>query len=94
MIDTPPERAESVAKGLAKALSDQGFEAQSAAARLAEYNAVANTYLATFQALGAFGVILGSLGLGIVVLRNMLERRSELAMLRALGFSDGQHRPR
>jgi len=88
LIDTPPDKAQLVAKDLAKALADEGFEAQSAAARLAEYNAVANTYLSTFQALGAFGVLLGSLGLGIVALRNMLERRSELAMLRALGFSD------
>jgi ABC-type antimicrobial peptide transport system permease subunit len=30
---------------------------------------------------------LGTLGLGIVVLRNVLERRGELALLRAVGFS-------
>ncbi len=78
-----------MAKTLADALSDSGFEAQSTVSRLAEFNAVQNTYLTTFQALGAMGLLLGSLGLGIVVLRNMLERRSEMAMLRALGFSRG-----
>ena len=78
-----------VADYLANALSDNGLEVQSTASRLAEYNAVQNTYLATFQALGALGMLLGSLGLGLVVLRNMLERRSELAMLRVLGFSRG-----
>jgi ABC-type antimicrobial peptide transport system permease subunit len=31
-------------------------------------------------------MLLGSVGLGVVVLRNVLERRSELALLRAVGF--------
>jgi putative ABC transport system permease protein len=31
-------------------------------------------------------LILGSVGLGLVVLRNVLERRGELAMLQAVGF--------
>ena len=31
--------------------------------------------------------LIGSIGLGLVVLRNMLERRNELAMLRAVGFN-------
>ena len=32
-------------------------------------------------------MILGSIGLGVVVLRNVLDRRGELAMLRAIGFN-------
>ncbi len=87
LIDVPKEDAANVAKILADALQDSGFEAQSAVSRLAEFNAVQNTYLTTFQALGALGLLLGSLGLGIVVLRNLLERRAEMAMLRAIGFS-------
>ena len=87
LIDAPKEDAANVAKILADSLQDSGFEAQSAVSRLAEFNAVQNTYLTTFQALGALGLLLGSLGLGIVVLRNLLERRAEMAMLRAIGFS-------
>ena len=45
-----------------------------------------NTYLATFQTLGGLGLVLGTLGLGAILLRNVLERRGELALLRALGF--------
>ena len=45
-----------------------------------------NTYLGTFQVLGGLGMLLGSVGLGIVVLRNVLERRGELALLVAVGF--------
>jgi putative ABC transport system permease protein len=90
LIDAPLDRAAEVAGRLSAALQDEGFEAAPAVQRLAEFNAVQNTYLATFQALGALGLLLGSLGLGIVVLRNMLERRPELALLRALGFSRSQ----
>ena len=54
--------------------------------RLAAFNAVQNTYLSTFQILGGLGLLLGSVGLGVVVMRNVLERRSELALLLAVGF--------
>jgi len=56
-------------------------------ARLDRFNAVQNTYLGTFQVLGGLGLLLGSVGLGIVVLRNVHERRGELAILRAMGFA-------
>jgi putative ABC transport system permease protein len=54
--------------------------------RLNEFNAVQNTYLSTFQILGGLGLLLGSAGLGVVVLRNVQERRGELAVLLAVGF--------
>lgn len=54
------------------------------------FNAVQNTYLSTFQVLGGLGLLLGSAGLGVVVLRNVLERRGELALLTAVGFQRGQ----
>jgi len=50
---------------------------------------VENTYLTTFQALGALGLVLGTFGLGTVLLRNVLERRRELALLRATGYRRG-----
>ena len=55
--------------------------------RLAGYLAVQNTYLSTFQTLGGLGLVLGTIGLAAVMLRNVWERRRELALMRALGFS-------
>ncbi len=46
-----------------------------------------NTYLATFQALGSLGLLLGTVGLGAVLARNVLERRREIGLLRAVGYS-------
>lgn len=67
-------------------LVDYGFDAVSTKAKLAGFLAVQNTYLSTFQSLGALGLLLGTVGLAIAQLRSVLERRGELALLRSTGF--------
>ena len=90
LIDAPPERAASVSAALEDRLADYGVDAVSARARLDAFHQVENTYLATFQTLGGLGLILGTVGLGAVLLRNVLERRRELALMRAVGY-DARH---
>jgi ABC-type antimicrobial peptide transport system permease subunit len=87
LIDAPRGRETNVAAVLSRALQDYGFEVVGTADRLAQFNAVQNTYLGTFQMLAGLGLVLGSAGLGAVVLRNVLERRAELALLAAVGWS-------
>jgi ABC-type lipoprotein release transport system permease subunit len=83
----PPRGKEGEVKTiLAQALGDRGFEVTWTADRLKAYLEVENTYLTTFQALGGLGLLLGSLGLAVVLLRAVWERRAELALLRALGY--------
>src|SRR5581483_1525283 len=86
LVDTPSDKASEVSATLTKALQDAGLELTRTTDRLNAFNAVQNTYLSTFQALGGLGLLLGSVGLGIVVLRNIQERRGELALLLAVGF--------
>ena len=86
LIKTPPALREETAQVLEKTLGDYGFDLASAAARLASYRAVENTYISTFQSLGGLGVLLGTFGLALVLFRNIIERRGELATLRAFGF--------
>lgn len=71
-------------------LAPFGFDAERVSDRLASFLAVQNTYLSTFQSLGGLGLLLGTLGLATVMLRNVLERRSELALLRAVGFQNSR----
>ena len=71
---------------LEELLTPFGFDAGSSSERLASYQAVENMYLATFEALGGLGLILGTLGLAVVLLRNVIERQGELATLRAFGY--------
>lgn len=87
LVDAPSEKAGEVAKSLSGALQGRGIELVPAWQRLAEFQAVESCYLSIFEALGGLGLLLGSAGLGIVVLRNVLERRNELALMQALGFS-------
>ncbi len=86
LIKTPPEVREETAQILEKTLGDYGFDLTSASARLASYRSVENTYISTFQSLGGLGVLLGTFGLALVMFRNIIERRGELATLRAFGF--------
>ncbi len=67
-------------------LAPYGFDVEPIGDRLANFLAVQNTYLSTFQTLGGLGLLLGTFGLGTVMLRNVIERRAELALLRAVGF--------
>lgn len=87
LIDAAPERAAAVAARLEDALLDRGLRAQPAWQRLLRFRQVENTYLAIFLALGALGLVLGALGTGALVVRNVIERRQELALLEAVGFS-------
>jgi ABC-type lipoprotein release transport system permease subunit len=86
LIETPPDRAAEVARVLESRLGRFGLDVTATADRLAGYEAVQNTYLSTFQVLGGLGLLLGTLGLGIVLVRNVLERRGELGALRAFGY--------
>ena len=86
LLRAPPGKADEVARALAAALSDYGFVVQPTAARVASFHKVENTYLATFRALGGLGLVLGTVGLAALLMRNALERRRELALLRAVGY--------
>jgi ABC-type antimicrobial peptide transport system permease subunit len=87
LIDSPSNVAGQAGKELTRALQDYGFQLTRTTDRLAAFNAVQNTYINTFQVLGGLGLLLGSFGLGVVVLRNVFERRGELALLQAVGFT-------
>lgn len=87
LVDAPRDSAADVAERLAWALEDRGLELTPAADRLAAFSRVTNTYLTIFLILGSFGLLLGSLGLVVVVGRNVSERLGELALMRAVGFS-------
>ncbi len=67
--------------------SDSGLSLASSDSVLTQLLAVQNTYLGAFQVLGALGLLLGTIGLGVSQLRSAMERRGELAAMRAIGFT-------
>jgi len=86
LIDTPRQHVGPLARSLEESLADHGLVAQTTGQRLAGFLAIQNTYLSAFQSLGGLGLLLGTFGLAAVQMRNVFERRRELALLRAVGF--------
>jgi len=87
LIEVPRTKEVVVGTFLEDRLSDYGFDATETAAKLASFHRVENTYLSTFQTLGGLGLLLGTIGLAAVLIRNVIERRRELALLRAVGYT-------
>ena len=87
LIEAPPAEEAQVRRTLSDELADYAVTVDPTSQVLGQYLEVANTYLSTFQTLGALGLMLGTIGLAVVLLRNLIERRAELAVLSALGFS-------
>ncbi len=71
---------------LEQRLRDVGLVLTRTRDKLAAQYAMQNVYLAMFQVLGGLGLLLGSLGLGVILLRNVIERQRELAIMRSIGF--------
>ena len=92
LIDTKRGRQGEVAAALTRQMSNFGMSVVQARDRMAELDAVENSYLDIFTLLGGLGMALGSVGLAAVVMRNVLERRGELAVLQAVGFAKGRLR--
>jgi ABC-type antimicrobial peptide transport system permease subunit len=87
LVDAPLSQKTTVMDILSKSLVDYGIEVTPTSERLATFNSVENTYLTVFMALSGLGFIIGTIGLGIVLLRNIFERRQELAVMTSIGFS-------
>ena len=90
LIDAPRGQAGAVTDALREQMGDLGLEVRGTREVLNSFLRVQNTYLSTFLALGGLGLLLGTLGMVMVLLRSALERRGEMALLLAMGFRRGQ----
>lgn len=88
LIDANVEDDQKLSKDLTKAFELRGFDLIDSNLRLANYSAVQNTYISIFSVLGGLGVLLGTVGVGAIIARSVLERRGELSLMRALGFNN------
>jgi len=70
-----------------RGMRDFGWDMNLTSVRLSEFNSVTNTYLSIFMVMGALGLLLGTIGLAIILLRSIMERKQEIALFRAIGFS-------
>lgn len=87
LLDAPGAGSGQEVEWALRRLSAAGLDVSATVDRLKMFYSVEETYLQMFLVLGGLGLLLGSIGLGIMVLRNVLERRGELAMLLCVGFT-------
>jgi len=87
LVDAPAGAEEKVRQYLSQRLETAGFDVVPSVERLKEFYVVESSYLRLFMVLGGLGLLLGSAGMGILVLRHVIERRGELALLRAVGYT-------
>ena len=86
LIDPPNDDLKSLPENLKMSFEDYGITVQDSAERLRNFLKIEATYLIIFQMLGGLGLILGALGFGFIILRNVQDRQSEIATLKAIGF--------
>jgi putative ABC transport system permease protein len=90
LVDVKPGTAFDPLNDLSRAFRDNGWYMTASAARLAEFASVQNTYLSIFTLLGILALILGTVGLGIVLIRNIIERANEIGLFQAIGYGPGR----
>jgi ABC-type antimicrobial peptide transport system permease subunit len=86
LIDVPPEKMDALKRRLHDVLGEWGFRATPSPVILNRFIDVQNTYLAMFLILGGLGLLLGTLGMLAVLMRNAMERRREFAVMQSMGF--------
>lgn len=89
LADGNPGLVKKYSSVMKERFSNYGFSVMPAIDRLASFFEVTNTYLAVFTILSAFGLILGVIGLGFILLRNYNHRKREFAAMLATGYSNG-----
>lgn len=88
LIEGKSANAKAIGEELQSVFRDYGWEMENTANRLVQFYSVTNTYLSIFLALGALGLILGTIGLAVILARTLLERRREIALMQAVGFDE------
>jgi ABC-type antimicrobial peptide transport system permease subunit len=86
MLTGNKEDAQKLAVHLEDRLFQHGMEFRDSLEKLAELQKVENTYLSIFKGLGGLGMLIGTCGLGLVVVRNLVERGHEFALFEAIGY--------
>jgi len=84
LIDT--KDTTSIVRDLKTGMRNYGPEISRTTDRLLLFYTIENTYLNIFLMLGALGLLIGTLGLGILIFRITFEQIPEYALLLSLGF--------
>jgi putative ABC transport system permease protein len=86
LIEGTPDLGDIYKDAINERLTGFGVSVESAGDKLSSFFTVTNTYIEVFMVLGILGLILGSAGFGLVLIRNLNERKREFAVEAAMGY--------
>jgi putative ABC transport system permease protein len=84
-----PDQAEAVAADIESALLTSGAQASSLKKDREADSALFNSFFYLMQAFAGLGLFVGIAAVGVVAFRSVVERRQQIGMLRAVGFTRG-----
>lgn len=85
--DTSAAGEKRVADAVESALLEQGVQATSIRERIKDSAAQVQAFQTLFQGFMGLGMIVGIAALGVIAFRTVAERRQQIGMLRAIGYS-------
>jgi putative ABC transport system permease protein len=77
------------AKSIESALVTTGAQAESIKDQIEEQNAIFNSFFYLIQGFMGLGLLVGTAAVGVIAFRSVVERRQQIGMLRAIGYTRG-----
>ena len=90
VILTPGEDAKATAKAIESALFKKGAQSVSLQAQMNDQMSLSRGFFYLMQGFMGLGLVVGIAAVGVIAFRTVVERRQQIGMLRAIGFSRGQ----
>ena len=85
----PGSNNRDVARGIESSLLETGAQAESLRARIDRESAFFTGFFRIIQGFMGLGLFVGVAALGVIAFRSVVERRQQIGMLRALGYTRG-----
>jgi putative ABC transport system permease protein len=85
--DPTKQQTIEVANAIESALLERGVQATSIQERIDDSAAQSNAFTYLFEGFMGLGLIVGIAALGVIAFRTVVERRQQIGMLRAIGYS-------
>ena len=86
-VDRSDEAAVTLARGIESTLLERGVQADSIRRIIDEQAAQSTAFQLLFEAFMGLGLVVGIAALGVIAFRTVVERRQQIGMLRAIGYS-------
>ena len=86
-VDGSKEGADAVAKGVESTLLERGVQAESIEGIIDDEAGQSAAFQLLFEGFMSLGLIVGIAALGVIAFRTVVERRQQIGMLRAIGYT-------